>query len=236
MHFEFISGFAVLIGYFLVCAGSALILRKFVRFPQEIFRKILHIILLGSVFVFTYMFQTWWISGLASLGFIIIVYPILALAERLPWYSHLLVERKAGEIKRSLITAFFMFAVLILVCWGLFGQKFLVIASVAAWGFGDAAAALVGKRFGKRYIEGEMVEGRKTLEGTLAMFVVSFVAVLVALLIYQPVRWYGYVPISVIAAAVCALVELFTKDGMDTLTCPLATAAVLIPLVRLLGV
>lgn len=238
MHIEFIVGFAILIGYFIICAGSAFALRKFIArsIHPELFRKTLHLILLGSILIFTYAFQTWWISAGAAIAFIILVFPILSLAERFPWYSKLLVERKTGEIKRSLIAAFVMFTLLIAVCWGLLGQKYLIIASVFAWGFGDAAAALVGKRFGKHYIEGPMIEGRKTIEGTIAMFIVSFVAVFFVLMFHQPVKWSGYLPISAISAAVCAIVELFTKNGMDTLTCPLATAAVLIPLVYSWGV
>lgn len=236
MQLEFMTGYGILLGYFVVCASSALVLRRHVTMPTEAFRKTLHIILLGSILVFTYGFRTWWIAASAAVVFVGMVYPILAFAERIPGYSELLTERKQGEIKRSLVVVFGMFAALISVCWGWLGEKYLVIASVFAWGLGDAAAALVGKRFGRHYIEGKLVEGRKSLEGTLAMFVVSSVSVLVVLLAHGSVEWYGYVPTAIATAAVCAVVELYTKGGMDTLTCPLAAAAVLIPLVRLWGV
>lgn len=173
---------------------------------------------------------------MAAVVFIATVFPILTLAERIPGYSELLTERKRGEIKCSLVVVFGMFAALICVCWGWLGEKYLVIASVLAWGLGDAAAALVGKRFGKHYIEGRMVEGRKSLEGTLAMFAVSFVSVMVVLLANGSVEWYGYAPIAAVTAAVCAVVELYTKGGMDTLTCPFAAATIMIPLIRLWGV
>ena len=131
---------------------------------------------------------------------------------------------------------FTMLAVLIAVCWGHLGEKYLIVASVFAWGFGDAAAALVGKRFGRRYIQGKLVEGRKTLEGTAAMFAASFLAVLAVLLVYRAVSWYSYVPVAAAVAAVSAVVELYTRDGMDTMTCPLAAALVLIVFIRILGV
>lgn len=235
MRLEFITGFVILIVYFVVCAASALAIRRLIKVPREVFRKTLHIILLGSIFVFTYAFRTWWVSAIAAVVFIAAVFPILAFAERIPGYSELLTERKRGEIKNSLVVVFGMFAVLICVCWGRLGEKYLVIASVLAWGLGDAAAALVGKRFGQHYIEGKMVEGRKSLEGTLAMFVVSFVTVMIVLIVYGSVEWYGYVPTALATAAVCAIVELYTKGGMDTITCPFAAAAVLISLVRLWG-
>lgn len=233
---EFFTGFGLLLGYFAACAGGALALRKLVSVPAEVFRKTLHIILLGSIFVIVYAFRTWWLSAAAVVAFIGLVFPILLFAERIPGYSELLTERKRGEIKRSLVVVFVMFAVLICVCWGWIGEKYLVIASVCAWGLGDAAAALVGKRFGQHYIEGKLVEGRKSLEGTLAMAAVSFVSVMVVLLINSPVQWYGNIPIAALTAAVCAVVELYTKGGFDTLTCPFAAAAILIPLVLLWGV
>ena len=235
MRLEFLIGFGLLLGYFAVCATGALVLRRLVALPAEVFRKTLHIILLGSILVLTYGFVTWWVAAAAAVVFIVLVFPILAVLEHVPGYSALLTERKKGEIKRSLVVVFAMFAVLLCVCWGWLSLRYLVIASVLAWGLGDAAAALVGKRFGQHYIEGRLVEGRKSLEGTLAMFAVSFVTVAVVLLANGAVCWYGYVPISLLTAALCAVVELYTLGGMDTLTCPLTAAAVLIPLVHLWG-
>ena len=233
---EFIKAYGILLGYFAICASGALIVRRLIRVPEEVFRKILHFILLGSLLVFIYAFKSWWMAAGAALVFMVTVYPLLALAEAIPGYSDLLTERKKGEVKSSLLVVFLMFSILISLCWGWLGDIYLVIASVLAWGLGDAAAALVGKRFGKRFITGKMVEGRKSLEGSLAMFLVSFVSVLLVLIARGSIKWHGYIPIAGLTAGVCALVELYTKGGMDTLTCPLAAAAVLIPLVRLWGV
>ncbi len=234
--FGFLARFGLLLGYFVLCASAALVLRRYVTMPKEVFRKILHIILLGSIFVLIYCFPTWQESAVASLAFATIVFPILTLIEHIPGYSELLVERKRGEIKSSLLVVFVMFTALICVCWGWLGEKHLVVASVLAWGLGDAAAALVGKRFGRHVIEGRLVEGRKSLEGTLAMYVVSFLTVIAVLIANRPMPWYGYVPVSAITAAACAVVELYTRNGMDTLTCPFAAAAVLIPLTHFWGV
>ncbi len=237
MFLEFAIGFGILLGYFAICLAGALFLRRFVTMPREVFRKVLHLILLGSIFVLTYGFKTWWVSTIAVIVFIAIFFPVLAFAERIPGYSKLLIERKRGEIKQSLILAFSMFAILISICWGWLGLKFLVIASVLAWGLGDLAAALVGKEFGQKYIEGKLVEGRKTLEGTLAMFGVSFVTVLVVLLAYGgPLEGLEYVLIATLTAAGTTIVELYTKNGMDTITCPFTAAAIMTPLVLLLGV
>ncbi|HQD40825.1 MAG: phosphatidate cytidylyltransferase [Firmicutes bacterium] len=236
MTLEFSRSFGILLGYFIVCVAGAFTVRRFLPVPSEVFRKTLHIMVVGSVLVFTYAFSTWQAALVSAVLLAVGLYPVLALAEGLPGFSKLLIQRKPGEIKRSLLAVFTMLAVLIAVCWGHLGEKYLIVASVFAWGFGDAAAALVGKRFGRRYIQGKLVEGRKTLEGTAAMFAASFLAVLAVLLVYRAVSWYSYVPVAAAVAAVSAVVELYTRDGMDTMTCPLAAALVLIVFIRILGV
>ncbi|MCK9252179.1 MAG: phosphatidate cytidylyltransferase [Clostridiales bacterium] len=233
---DLFRGLGIIGGYFLLAAAGALLLRRLVRIPTEVFRKLLHIILLCSLFAWVYAFQTGWISSLASLVFVAVVFPLLSLAEKVPGYSKLLTERKNGEIKRSLVLVFGMFAVLNSVCWGFLGQRWLVLACVCAWGFGDAAAALVGKKYGRRFLEGKLIEGRKSVEGTLAMFAVSFAAVLTAVLINAPVSWYAGIVIAAVTAAASAVVELYTRHGMDTVTCPFAAAAVLLPLLHVWGV
>lgn len=232
---EFLQGFGLLSGYFFACASVALLLRRFVRIPSEVFRKLLHIILLCSLFVWIYAFQTWWIASVAALIFIATVFPLLSLAEKLNCYSELLTERKSGEIKHSLILVFSMFAALNSICWGWLGERWLVLACICAWGFGDAAAALIGKKYGRHYLEGKLIEGRKSVEGTLAMFTVSLVSVLIVLLINGNVAWYVSLTIAVLTAAASSVVELYTRNGMDTITCPFAAAAVLLPLLHLWG-
>ena len=200
------------LAYIIICALGALLLRRSVRPPKELFRKILHLILVGAVIVWYYAFPTWRQAVAAAGLFVFMAYPFLLIAERIPGYGELLVERKPGEIKRSLLSVFGMLIVLAVICWGLLGEKYLVIASVLAWGLGDAAAALVGKRFGAHYIEGKRIEGRKTLEGTLAMFVVSFLSVLIVLLIKGAVVWYGYADRRHYGT-VSAVVELFPETA-----------------------
>ena len=234
MH-EFISGFGILVSYFALCASFALVIKKILKPPLEVFRKKLHLILLGSIFIFVYAFNTWWISVLSSLVFMLVVFPILVFFERFPTYSALLTERKKGEIKASLIVVFSMFSFMISLCWGLFGKKYLVIASVLAWGLGDAAAALVGTYFGKHHLEGKLIEGKKSIEGSMAMFTVSGLSVLIVLLANNASQWFYALVIATLTATVASVVELYTKNGMDTLTCPLAAATVMLPLVELWG-
>lgn len=233
---ELLIGFAKIGIYFAVCASIALLLRLLIKkMPTEIFRKILHLILLGSSFIWEYGFETWWISAVAALIFAAVVYPILLLAENIKGYSNFVTERKSGELKQSLLIVFSMFAFVITVGWGIFGIKPVVTASIMSWGLGDAAAALIGKKFGKHHISGKLIEGTKSLEGSAAMFITSFIAlngVFIANGLFS-------IPVSLAIAAVTAfasaLSELLSKNGMDTIICPFANMAVLIPLTLLFG-
>ena len=235
MLHELLSGFGHLICYFLACVICVLFIRKAAKVPREIFRKILHLVLLCSLFVFVFAFQTWWVSVIAAIIFTVIVFPILMLCEKIKGYSDLLTERRKGELKKSLVIVFGMIAVIISVCWGWLGDKLLILACIFAWGFGDGAAAIVGKHFGRHFLEGKLIEGRKSVEGTFAMFVVSFLAVIIVLLFRGGMPWYGYIMTALLTAASCAAVELYTLGGFDTITCPFASAAVIIPCMFIWG-
>lgn len=221
--------------YFVICVTVALPLRLFTAVPSEVFRKILHCILLGSLAVWVTAFSDWRASAASALIFAVAVYPLLALAERIRGYSQLLTERKQGELKASLLVVFVMYAIVAAVCWGWLGDRMLALASIYAWGFGDAAAALVGRYFGRHKLNWRPINGRKSAEGTLAMFLVSFVSVLVILGFRGGLPIYGLVITAAATAAVSAAVELYTPNGMDTITCPLGAMAVILPLVNLFG-
>jgi phytol kinase len=128
-----------------------------------------------------------------------------------------------------------MFSIVIAISWGIIGEKFVVLAVILAWGVGDAAAALVGKTFGKIYIEGKYVDGKKTFEGSFAMLVASFIVIFIILAINTNLPWYYNVTVSIISAIVNSIVELNTKHGLDTITCPLALVLVMLPLLHLMG-
>ena len=67
------------------------------------------------------------------------------------------------------------------------------------------------------------------------MFVTSFACVWVILVIRGGLTGAAYMLIALAVAAVSAAVELYSMHGMDTITCPLAAAAVLIPLIHAFG-
>lgn len=230
-----LHGVLALLIYFVAAASIALACRVLFTIPDELFRKILHCILLGSLLVFVFCFGVWWHAALISVAFAVVVYPILAWFERFKGFSELTTERKKGELKQSLLLVFGMFAVVMLICWGWLGDRHLVLASIYAWGFGDAAAALVGKKWGKRKIRFGHADGKKSVEGSAAMFITSLISVAVILLCRGGLNIAGYIIVPIITAFAAALAELCSKNGNDTVICPLAAMVVLLPMVHLFG-
>lgn len=231
---ELLHGAGVIILYFVICATSALVAHALLPIPSEVFRKILHLILLGSLAVWVQVFSSWLLSAFSAVFFALAVYPLLSLAEHLKGYSALLTERKGGEIKHSLMVVFSMYAMVAAVCWGWLGDKLLTLASIYAWGLGDAAAALMGKRFGKHRFKSPAIS-KKSWEGTLSMFVVSLLTVFAVLQFRGGMPLVPCIVTAAATAAAAATTELYTPNGMDTITCPLAAMIVLLPLVSLFG-
>lgn len=232
---ELLHGAGIVCIYYVIAASVMLTLRWLIRIPNELFRKILHYILLISYIPFAFAFDTWWLSVLLAVIFEILIYPILAWAEHWSMFSSFVNERKGGEFKHSLLLAFTMLAVCNTVCWGLLGDKYLGLACMYAWGVGDGFAALIGKRFGKHKVKWKLADPRKSVEGSLAMFISSALAVLLVLVSHGHLSTAAYVVIPVAGAAVTTIVELITPDGKDTITCPTAAMLVMIPLMALFG-
>ncbi len=224
-----------LIIYFVIAVILAFSGRVLFTIPDEVFRKILHFILLGSFYVLIVSYPTWLSAALTAVIFEIAVYPILALAERLKKYSEFTTERKSGELKQSLLLVYTMFAIVVSICWGLLGDKYLALASFYAWGIGDAAAALVGKKFGRHKIKARGLDGKKSYEGTAAMFMISCISVFSILVWRGGLSMFFCGIIALIVGAVSAAAELYSRNGNDTVICPMSAMVVLLPLVYLFG-
>lgn len=224
-----------LIIYFVIAVAIVFPCRALFTIPEEIFRKILHFILLGSFYVLIISYPTWLITALAAIIFEILVYPILLFFERFQKYSAFTTERKAGELKHSLLLVYTMFALVVMVCWGVFGDKYLALASLYAWGIGDAAAALIGKKYGKYKIIAPGLDGKKSYEGTIAMFLVSCSSVFFILMWRGGLQVFSCMLISLVVGMVCAVTELYSGNGNDTVICPISAMVALLPLVYLFG-
>ncbi len=217
---ETLQCFGKLILYIIPCVAVLLPVRCLTKVPSFVFRKLLHIVAFTCFTVMMIAAKSWESAAITSLIIAALAYPLLSLIEKETWYGRLFVQKSQGEIRRSLLMLFFMFAAVIAVSWGFFRLPHAAAAAILMWGVGDATAALVGIPFGKHKIDIKPVNGKKSWEGSCSMFVVSSLTGIGLLWLY-----YGYpTGTSVICASLMAIfgtiVELFSPSEWDTVTVP----------------
>ena len=226
---QFLKVLGIYVGYIVAFATVLIVVRFTTKVPDYVFRKLLHFVAFTSIVPLVLATQTWWIAVAVEVFFLVLVVAVLLLCERFAFYQKLFVEKGKHEVIFSFVGLFLLISVLLAVFWGVFGADriYVAIGAIMAWGPGDAVAAIVGKRFGKHKLQGKFIEGTKSVEGTVAMAITSFVCLLAVLLLMSSLPWYVCVMLALSTAPISALTELFTKGGWDTVTVPLASALVL---------
>ena len=164
-----------------------------------------------------------------------LLFPVLIFAEKIPGFSRFVNERKKGEFISSMVLALSVMLGSISIGWGLFNDKYLVLASVYSWGVGDAFAALIGKKFGKHKIKWKFVDNNKSYEGSIAMIITSTISVFIVLLIRGDINPIYALLIALTSSFASTFVELCSKNGIDTITCPSVAMAIIVPLIMLVS-
>lgn len=214
--------------YIVPCVAAALFFRFFTKVPPFVFRKLLHLIAFSCITFMIFVAESWQAACLTSCLLAALIYPLLVIFEKESWFSKLLVQKRAGEIKSSLLMLFLMFAAVVAVAWGIFGKPYDAAAAILMWGTGDAAAALVGVPFGKHKVKVKPADGKKSWEGTGAMFFVSLICGLAVFVLHCHFPfWKAFLPVFGGAAAGAAT-ELFSPGEYDTATVPVAILTVLL--------
>ena len=214
-----------LVAYIIPCVMVLLPLRFLTRVPSFAFRKLLHIVAFTSFTVMLLSAEDWRPVALTSVTIAVLVYPVLALLEKEDWYGDLFVQKSPGEVKRSLLKLFFMFAAVLAVAWGLFRKPSAAAGAILMWGVGDATAALVGIPLGRHKVRLWPVNGKKSWEGSCAMLLAS---ALVGTALFR--SSFGYpvgtsLPAGLTMAAVGTAAELLSPSEWDKVTVPVAMLA-----------
>ncbi len=214
---------ALIISYIYVFGviGVAELLRRIGNRPPEFTRKFIHIGVgmwsIGTVA----LFETWQMAIIPPITFVLI--------NALSYWLGVFRSMESEE-RGNLGTIYFpiAFAVTVYAFWE---EPLLLVASLMPMTWGDALAAIVGRRYGHYTYT---VGGRtRSLEGSMAMLFYSWVAtsaVLFALpylLALAPVSWLLALISGGIVAVVCTLVEALSPWGIDNLTVPAAAGLVL---------
>lgn len=104
------------------------------------------------------------------------------------------------------------------------GSQGLAVAVLSLMIFGDAAAAIVGRRYGRRIYRFWQYD--KSVEGSVAMFAISTLACATTLVLFAGMRMPPAFGWAIAAAAAATIAEAITPHGLDNLTVPLAGTAV----------
>jgi phytol kinase len=112
--------------------------------------------------------------------------------------------------------------------WLLWGRPHLVVASLMPMTWGDALAAVLGLRFGRRSYT--VMGSTRSLEGSAVMFLVGWVATLAPLLLLapSPLGPLAALTAAAVTALGAALIEALSPWGIDNLTVPAASALILV--------
>ena len=177
----------------------------------EFTRKIVHI---GSGNV---VLLAWWLQIPSTIGIgAAIVAGIIALLS----YSVPILPSLNSVGRKSLGTFFYAvsFGVLFACFWTKYPEFTVIGILIMAWG--DGLAAVVGQRFGQHPYE--IFGGKKSLEGSLTMFLVSFLMAGLILSTTQgnPLSSWG---IALVVAMVATGLESFSWLGIDNLLVPLGS-------------
>ncbi len=119
------------------------------------------------------------------------------------------------------------FVVLALLLWE--QHLWIVRTSVLVFGVSDALASLVGASIGKAHIE-NLTKARKTVEGSLTMFITSFVLIAVCFYVFRDAygavfvsaTWPQLLALLFLLALTVTAVEALTSYGLDNLLIPLS--------------
>lgn len=103
-------------------------------------------------------------------------------------------------------------------------KPYVIAAGILPMAYGDAAASIVGERYGRRIYR---VFANKSLEGSAAMFLTSFFSLLIGLFFFSAMYSFSVfkkIFAVLAAAAVGTLFEGFSPLGFDNLIVPVSSA------------
>lgn len=198
--------------YVFAAIGIAEGLRKAFKWPVEFTRKFIHIAVgmwsVGTALLFTDK----WLAMVPPLSFVVLNY--------ISYRRNTIAAMESAD-KSNLGTVYFplAFAIIILLTFDV--SKALLVASLMPLTWGDAFAAIVGKRWGRhKYTVASMT---RSLEGSLAMFAFSFISVFIVLLLmasFQAPAVLWAFTFALITAAITTLAESISVGGLDNLIIP----------------
>jgi phytol kinase len=197
-----IIGLVLVYGYvILLLLISEKILKKYPGFS----RKFLHI-MVGNVIFILPLFQTRWVMALLAAA------PFILLTFLMSPYSPLKIKDRISTSGHGLGLVYYAISWTILALI-FFDQPWIIAVGIAAMSYGDGMASLIGMKYGKT--EYNVLGDTKTIEGSLTMFLVLIITLVIALSYYgKPTN---FLTVGLVAL-VASIFEGITPKGLDNIT------------------
>jgi phytol kinase len=204
--------------YVFLMIGVAEGLRKWRSYSVDFTRKYIHIAVGMWAYGMVLLFDKREFAIIPSLAFIGI--------NALSYWRGTFKAMETGE-KGQLGTIYFPLSFSV-ITWLLWDQPHLLVASLMPMTWGDALAAIVGQRIGRRKFS--IAGSTRSFEGSLTMFLSSWVATFIPLIVLpsSDIAVLPAIGSAALTAFVAAVVEGISPWGIDNLTVPAISALVLI--------
>jgi phytol kinase len=201
--------------YVFAAIGAAEGLRKWRGYSVDFTRKFIHVAVGMWAYGTVLLFENRTFAVITPLSFVAI--------NAFSYWRGTFKAMETGE-RGNLGTVYFplSFAALIWVFWG---RPHLIVAGLMPMTWGDALAAVVGRRIGRRRYT--VLGSTRSVEGSMTMFFASWVAASVALLLFGPSGPITAVWVAAVTAFGAAVVEAVSPWGIDNLTVPAVSALIL---------
>ncbi len=201
--------FSIVLLYLFSIFLISVVFKKFNKNSKEITRKIIHIGI-GPLIPIAQLLKIDQISALIFTG----VVSLMVLIN----YGYKIFPTIEDVERKSYGTLFYCLSLFILI--SLFWNKdpFSLISGFFIMTFGDGLAGLIGKSFNSS--SWIFLKQRKSLLGTVAMFITSLIVVCTIGYIQQNSFYYSYFTIAFIAT----ILEQFSVLGIDNFIVPISSA------------
>ncbi|MEP7117943.1 MAG: hypothetical protein ABI880_10195 [Acidobacteriota bacterium] len=208
-----VAGMAIVIVLTGILLGTVLRWRRRSQPAPELTRKAVHIGMGAIGSALPWLFDATWpvLVLCAGMAASFLALKLLARRSELGVAMHDIGRDSRGDL---------YFALSVAVLWLLAaGDRLLYMVPMLVLTLGDAMAALVGKRYGRRYFDDQRTG--KTLEGSMALFVVAFASVQLPLMLAARVAALDGLLMASTMALLVTLLEAMAWHGLDNVLVPI---------------
>ncbi len=198
---------------------------KRLKWPQAFTRKIIHIAAGMWVWGILALFDNWYIGIIPFATFIFLNY--------LFYRGKVFKAMDAADSSPGTVYFAISITVLLILFWRTGGRPdnaMVAAAAIMAMTWGDAFASIFGMKYGKHFYT--FFGHRRSLEGSMAMAITSFLAIMLTLILLPgsplspysnsiPFRW--VILSSIAGSGLATLAEAVSPAGTDNLSVPLVT-------------